>query len=724
MKTINKFYKLGQSVYKNELTFEQYKANLKELQDGKEELNLNLKTKTVKQLKGVLNQLGCWHDSRDKKDSLIEKVYDHFQSYFLIGKPVSYILGEGTHDIAEQKLLNSINAEMLAKFYEKRNAERAEKEKAVENPQTLEQFRTFIQIKGKDSLTPEQLETFESLAAELQLKRQKTQQEQENKVSKINIENVEFKLHKTKHSKTEAEIFTVIMINRVEKEDFVKLRTKAKNFGGYYSRFTNLRADPPIKAGFNFKTEKDALSFMELQNSEQSTTERKQEHKEDIKDNAMQRVRESAEKQIEKANEVLNAERLTNTARRASQAASTEQQARQKIKIAKKMLLIADGFDNGKITYLHGIRNQKQLEQLESLFRRAFSDRLSTLNLTYNERIAEQPKPLEDINFVTYPYPQYGGKQIIDIFIEFTDTAGMKQDVAKILKYAKRYADKNDNVILKSSYDINLFKKTANKISDKWQKARILDNIQYYERLQKMGLTSLILLKAGLRELAELTQGAEMTQEQKNEIELKELERSFINKKIDGFFPTPQPLIDRMFEMAKVFEDETILEPSAGLGHIATAIKEKYPDNDLNLIECSHSLSEFLSKKQFKIENCDFLETSKKYDVIFMNPPFEKHQDIDHVKHAYSLLKSGGRLVSIMAGNKGNSQKKVIEFMEFVNEFGYMEQNEAGSFKSAYNSTGVSTVTIYLEKPVEAEPKKTVKEKCKDIIVDGAYMLF
>ena len=26
-----------------------------------------------------------------------------------------------------------------------------------------------------------------------------------------------------------------------------------------------------------------------------------------------------------------------------------------------------------------------------------------------------------------------------------------------------------------------------------------------------------------------------------------------------------------------------------------------------------------------------------------MNPPFEKGQDIDHVKHAYDLLKPGGR---------------------------------------------------------------------------------
>ena len=32
-----------------------------------------------------------------------------------------------------------------------------------------------------------------------------------------------------------------------------------------------------------------------------------------------------------------------------------------------------------------------------------------------------------------------------------------------------------------------------------------------------------------------------------------------------------------------------------------------------------------------------------------MNPPFENGRDIDHVTHALSLLKPGGRLVAIMS---------------------------------------------------------------------------
>ena len=59
-----------------------------------------------------------------------------------------------------------------------------------------------------------------------------------------------------------------------------------------------------------------------------------------------------------------------------------------------------------------------------------------------------------------------------------------------------------------------------------------------------------------------------------------------------------------------------------------------------------------------------------------------------------------------MAGNKTGSNSKIIEFNSFIEEFGYMQQNEAGSFKSAFNSTGVSTVIVYLEKPITTEEPK------------------
>ena len=105
-----------------------------------------------------------------------------------------------------------------------------------------------------------------------------------------------------------------------------------------------------------------------------------------------------------------------------------------------------------------------------------------------------------------------------------------------------------------------------------------------------------------------------------------------------------------------------------------------------------------LMEKGFNVEHENFLGTTHKYDVIFMNPPFENDQDIDHVRHAFKLLKDGGRLVSVVCGNKNSDRTKIKEFNTFVDEHGYMKDNEAGAFKSAFIPTGVNTSLVYLEK--------------------------
>mgnify|MGYP006395128261 CR=1 FL=1 len=712
METLNKFLKIARTVYTQELTLSQYFEALKIVEDAEPEIKAELKNKTVKVLKSVNAQLGNWHDNRDKKDDLINKIFNSLIDYFLFGRSISYFMGEG--EGAKEKLLRGATAEELENFYNKRREEQKRVNKSCENPETLSEFREFISQRGKEELTPEQLTVFEGLQANLLLKRQEQEQERKNIVNKIENENIKFELHPTKHSKTGENIFTVLMLNRIEKDEFNSLRIKAKKMNGYYSRFTNLRADPPIKAGFNFETEEEANAFIGLKEENANTTEAQQQ-KEEVKiQTAGDRMRERAEKMILKANESLSQERRTNTHRQASQAGRSEDKAREEIVFGKKLIKIADGFDNGTIKFLHALRNGKQLEQLETILNRGFYNRINSLNLSYTEREAEEKNPFEDVNFIEYPYPTYHIDTIKTIFSKYEQSEGMKQAVKKILKsYATKNQSENDRIILKGEYIINLFKKTASKISDNWDKDRILDQIKDFERLQKMGLTTEVILKTALRELTTVTKGAEISQDEKDKKEMLNLERSFISKKIDGFFPTPPALIEKMFSMAKVFEGETIREPSAGLGHIGEAIKNKYPDNKLTVNEYNGSLSDVLDKKGFNVsDNMDFLDETQKTDVIFMNPPFEKLQDIDHVKHAFSLLNEGGRLVSIMASKNENSKnKKIIDFLEMVEEYGYKTENEAGSFKSAFNSTGVSTIMVYLEKPVNDTPPTEEAEK-------------
>lgn len=727
METLNKYYKIALSVYKQELSLQEFKHAYLQVKSAEDEIKAELKTKTVKILKSICAQLGGWPRGDEKKNDLINNVFDSLTDYFLIGRSISYFLGEGTHATAKQNLIDKTTEADLLKFYTERKQKQEEKEKVLNNPETLPEFREFIRLKGKEALTPEQLIKFEQLTADLTLERQQKEQEQKNVISKIEIENVEFEIYPTKHSKTKEDIFTVLMLNRVSAEDFKTLSIKAKKIGGYYSRYTDRTANPPIKAGFNFKTEEEARAFIGLKEQDQDNTPKAEEKAEEVKQSASERMKERASAIIEKATEELNRDRKTNTNRQARQASSSEDKARAEIVFGKKLILIAEGLESGSIKYLHAIRNGKQLEQLQSILNQGFYKRMRVENKSYSERQKEEKNPLIDVNFIEYPFPTYGENVINDILKNYEDTSGMIKDIKNIFDYCRRNKNENGLVIIKDLQMIQTLKNTASKIRNDWDKNRILESIQNFERIQKLGLTNEAILKTALRELTELTAGTGPTEEQKREQELKELERSFISKKIDGFFPTPPLLINRLFSMAKVFKGETILEPSAGLGHIAEAIRNKYPENELQTVEYNVSLSNVLEKKGFKNTCSDFLTLptdDRKFDVIFMNPPFEKNQDIDHINHAFKMLNPGGRLVCIMAGNKheNSNNKKIIEFLEFVNQNGYIQQNEEGSFKNAFNSTNVNTITVYLEKEViedqeteeEQETNQTAEEHTKE----------
>lgn len=108
-----------------------------------------------------------------------------------------------------------------------------------------------------------------------------------------------------------------------------------------------------------------------------------------------------------------------------------------------------------------------------------------------------------------------------------------------------------------------------------------------------------------------------------------------------------------------------------------------------------------LEVKGYNVASNDFTEyDGKQYDRIIMNPPFENFQDIDHVKHAFELLKPGGKLVAIMGASVKNSRKKAVEFRQWIDEAGsYIEDLPEGSFKSSERQTGVATVMVVLDKP-------------------------
>lgn len=206
------------------------------------------------------------------------------------------------------------------------------------------------------------------------------------------------------------------------------------------------------------------------------------------------------------------------------------------------------------------------------------------------------------------------------------------------------------------------------------------------------------------------------------EKKIKDLEREIFSRKIPGFFPTPKDLIERLLELADLEINHEILEPSAGKGDIADAIREYLGHESLKLSVCeiNHNLREILNLKKFNIVESDFLELNKTFDRIVMNPPFENGLDIDHVLHAYSLLKPNGRLVAIMSEGVFYRQfKKDTAFRELLTKRNaYISEPIKEGFKNGFISTSVNVRIIALNKngnPIELNKEdSTMKSKTDD----------
>ena len=168
----------------------------------------------------------------------------------------------------------------------------------------------------------------------------------------------------------------------------------------------------------------------------------------------------------------------------------------------------------------------------------------------------------------------------------------------------------------------------------------------------------------------------------------------------DGFFETPRSVVERMLELVPFPVGETnsyfVLEPSAGLGAIARYLHGL----NFTLVEKNHERCEELKKTYKHVLEMDFLEFNQSdfFMRIYMNPPFEELQDVDHVRHAYDLLADGGKMVSVMAESAFfRSDKKSESFREWLNEVNaYVEKLPEGSFKES--GTGVNTRLVVIEK--------------------------
>lgn len=657
-----------------------YNSLLQTYNNSRDSFTVELNTLTVAEIKKMLN-----YTYSTKKADLIKELVNGLGDFFFLGKPVSYMLyggdPKGERQAAEKKVLESITEVDFIKWAEDKKAAIEARKKTYTNPETLEEFKSFIYVFGIGKLSPDQLKRYDELTGAAH--HEKKEQEAVKRVQSVDND---FILHETKHTQKGHDLFVCSLTERVDSETFKSLSSRAKLFGGYYSSYNKGGAI----AGFTFTDKSSADKFIDG-GSNQQEVDKKTEYKQQTR---AEILKEKAEKLILDGEEELSRDRLANTHRRATQAASAENRAANQIAFGKTLLNIAEGLEAGTINHLHKLTNITELETLKQVLSAAKWAHIRELKQKSDEyEISENT-----VSFVKMPFPLIYASNVLSFLHTAKTISGRKLAAARILKkLGKSESLEINHWQLIEDYE-TVFCAPYSVSWDKYNVDRYKEMLAPFKRLKRLDLDTLPVLRAALRELLNLT--ATKTQEQERTEKLKQLERSFIGKKIDGFFPTPETLAARLVEEAEIEEGNTILEPSAGLGHIAEQITAAHPNNHLTVIEQFNSLAEVLEVKGFNTINGDFLEHTEKYDRIIMNPPFENLQDIDHVLHAFDLLKAGGRLVAVMAGNKDGERQKIKGFRSFVEKNGYCYKNEDGAFLSSFRSTGVNTITVILNKQI------------------------
>lgn len=214
--------------------------------------------------------------------------------------------------------------------------------------------------------------------------------------------------------------------------------------------------------------------------------------------------------------------------------------------------------------------------------------------------------------------------------------------------------------------------------------------------------------------------------ENPKQAELDKMVREVKFGSIEGFFPTPPSIIEQMIELADLGSNQTILEPSAGIGSIVDAIKNIGKGNKIYCVEQNYTLAKILELKGYNVKRGDFLDLVGKqfdgisqYDRILMNPPFEKGQDAIHIQHAFSLLRPGGKLVAIAGeGIFFRNDKIAVGFRDFLEKHdGYSERLPQDAFngKDAFRKTGVATRLVVLEKEGNSNVTNVQKSNVKAI---------
>ena len=706
--TIDDWKALQDRINQGDMTAEELKSQFEQMAAHQQPIvEALIKNHNAKQLKNWCLRWGGRHETT--KNANAQKIFESMLQSFTLGQTISYrpFNGESYAD-AVAKAVALVSEETIAQYAASRQAETAAHEKAITDPETVDQWRFYVRHHGGyQNLSPEQKIAFERVNADAT--RAMRADRQQKVISKLELdEDLTFTMKEGYHDKKEKTLWIVQLSQRVERETYKHLKEKAQELGGFFSDFKK------EDAGFQFYDEAAAKLFMELMDGDVDNAVANEARKIRKMENASERFFAVAETLEKNCQVVLNADetKLKNTVRRADMAAGMREDAQRGLASVKTLRALGDQLASGKVKYLDGVNAATQLTSITKLLRNGKYNRIrheldamkegdhsGYKSHLRHEAMLEEPLCTEDIAHAEYPYPYIYKGHLKDAFVKPGNTPGVKMVTKRMQKLLKKADPEKESVAFRNSRAVEVLADFLSRAKAAGYECYWFDCcLEDYNRLQAANIHNVFELRTAMREL--LPHVAHPA----GDDPIVKAEQELVGKKLPGFFPTPMPVILEMLELANIQGTDRVLEPSAGKGDILDAIRQSHPDVDLAGIEYNRTLRDVLVAKGYKetVEFGDFLEHEGIHDKIIQNPPFERGADIEHVRHAFDQLAPGGRLVSVMSkGPFFRSDAKSREFREWLDGLDHdVEELPEDAFRGveSFRQTGVQTCLVTINK--------------------------
>jgi predicted RNA methylase len=178
-----------------------------------------------------------------------------------------------------------------------------------------------------------------------------------------------------------------------------------------------------------------------------------------------------------------------------------------------------------------------------------------------------------------------------------------------------------------------------------------------------------------------------------------------------SFFPTPKNVIEYILRwteanpknLAHLGRTVRILEPSAGRGHLAIALRDAYAAAgvpvDITCVELDPVNAIYLRQAGFTVIESDFLtlnaEDIGNFDLVVMNPPFNGTECARHVYHAQQFLDPKRYAVCVLPTSLFKRKEKITkQLCHDASVLNFGEFDECVFDENTFENTTVETMVI------------------------------